>query len=153
MERRLYRSRSHSMIAGVCGGLGQYLRIDPTLVRVLFVVLALGNGIGVLLYLMLWIVLPREGEGEPGTRATLQAGAEELAGWTQRLGDELRQRVAGPDPRTMMILGAALIFVGLIYLLHSLDFAWTRWLHFEILWPLLLIGGGLALILRRMRGG
>jgi phage shock protein C len=87
------------MIAGVCGGLGGYLRIDPTLVRVFFVVLALGNGIGVLLYLILWIVLPREGEGEPGTRATLQAGAEELAGWTQRLGDELRPRVTGREPR------------------------------------------------------
>ena len=109
------------MIAGVCGGLGQYLRIDPTLVRVLFVVLALGNGIGVLLYLMLWIVIHRE--GELGTRATLQAGAEERAGWTQRLGDELRPRVTGPDPRTMTILGAALIFVGLGYMLRSLDFA------------------------------
>lgn len=49
-------------------------------------------------------------------------------------------------------LGVALVLVGPIDLLHSLDFAWARWLRFERLWPLLVMGGP-ALILRRMRGG
>jgi hypothetical protein len=75
------------------------------------------------------------------------------SGWAQRLGDELRPRLSGHDPRTMTILGAALIFVGLVYLLGSPGFAWARRLHFQFLWPLLLIGGGLALMPRRMRGG
>jgi phage shock protein C len=61
--RRLYRSRSNRMLAGVCGGLAQYFNIDPTLVRVLFVVLAVLGGSGLLIYLVLWIVVPEEPQG------------------------------------------------------------------------------------------
>ncbi len=49
------------MIAGVCGGLAEYFGIDPTLVRIAAVVLALANGVGLLAYLVLWIVVPEEG--------------------------------------------------------------------------------------------
>ena len=58
MERKLYRSRNDSRIAGVCGGLGEYLDIDPTLVRLIFVLLALTGGHGVLLYIILWLIAP-----------------------------------------------------------------------------------------------
>ena len=58
MERKLYRSRNDSRIAGVCGGLGEYLDIDPTLVRLVFVLLALTGGHGVLLYIILWLIVP-----------------------------------------------------------------------------------------------
>jgi len=60
---KLSRSRTHSMIGGVCGGLGRALRIDPTLVRLFFVLLALSDGIGVLIYIILWIVMPLEAPG------------------------------------------------------------------------------------------
>ncbi len=60
--KRLYRSRSERMIAGVCGGLGQYFGIDPTLVRLAFVVIALAVGSGLLAYLILWIIVPLEPE-------------------------------------------------------------------------------------------
>jgi phage shock protein C len=58
--RRLYRSRTNRKLAGVCGGLAQYFNADPTLMRVLFVVLALLGGPGLLIYLLLWIVVPEE---------------------------------------------------------------------------------------------
>jgi phage shock protein C len=58
MQRKLYRSRNDSRIAGVCGGLGEYLDIDPTLVRLIFVLLALTGGHGVLLYIILWLIVP-----------------------------------------------------------------------------------------------
>jgi len=59
--RRLYRSREPRMIAGVCEGLGKYFSVDPTLIRLLFVVAAIaGIGGGALLYLLLWIVVPNE---------------------------------------------------------------------------------------------
>jgi phage shock protein C len=58
--RRLYRSRTERMLGGVCGGLGVYFTIDPTLVRVLFVVLALGSGAGLIAYLLLLIIVPIE---------------------------------------------------------------------------------------------
>lgn len=61
--RRLYRSRDARMIAGVCEGLGRYFSVDPTLIRLIFVVTAIaGVGAGALLYLLLWIVVPNEPE-------------------------------------------------------------------------------------------
>ena len=58
--RRLYRSRTNRKLAGVCGGLAQYFNTDATLIRVLFVVLALLGGPGLAIYLVLWIVVPEE---------------------------------------------------------------------------------------------
>jgi phage shock protein C len=59
MEKRLYRSRSNKMIAGVCAGIAEYLNIDPTIVRVIAVILLLPGGLpGLLPYLVLWIVVP-----------------------------------------------------------------------------------------------
>jgi phage shock protein C len=58
--RKLYRSKTDRKVAGVCGGLAQYFNIDATLIRVLFVVLAVLGGSGVVLYLALWIIVPKE---------------------------------------------------------------------------------------------
>jgi phage shock protein PspC (stress-responsive transcriptional regulator) len=57
---RLYRSRTDRKLAGVCGGLAQYSNLDPTLLRVLFVVLALLGGPGLVIYLLMWILVPEE---------------------------------------------------------------------------------------------
>ena len=58
---QLRRSRTNRMIAGVCGGLGEYLNIDPTVVRIIFVLLTLPGGVpGPLVYLVLWFVMPEE---------------------------------------------------------------------------------------------
>ena len=56
--RRLMRSRDDRMIGGVAGGLGAYLGIDPIIVRLVFVVLALAGGGGILAYVIAWIVIP-----------------------------------------------------------------------------------------------
>jgi phage shock protein PspC (stress-responsive transcriptional regulator) len=56
--KRLYRSTSDRMVAGVCGGLAAYLDLDPTLVRILWVIVVLFGGFGVLLYLIMWIIVP-----------------------------------------------------------------------------------------------
>jgi len=58
--RKLYRSRTDRKLAGVCGGLAQYFHLDPTLIRVLFVVLAVLGGSGLVLYLAMWIIVPNE---------------------------------------------------------------------------------------------
>ena len=73
-KKKLIRSRSESMIAGVCGGLGDYFGIDPTVVRLVFVLLALLGGHGVLIYLILSIVVPREQaeNAAQASRATAQ---------------------------------------------------------------------------------
>ena len=59
-SRRLYRSRTNRSIAGVCGGLGEYFKVDPTLIRILFVLFALAGGPGLLAYIILWLVMPEE---------------------------------------------------------------------------------------------
>jgi phage shock protein C len=58
--RKLYRSRSDRKLAGVCGGLASFFNLDPTLIRVLFVVLAVLGGSGILIYLAMWIMVPNE---------------------------------------------------------------------------------------------
>ena len=55
---RMYRDTEHRIIGGVCSGMGAYWDIDPVIVRVIFVALALGGGLGVLVYLILYVVLP-----------------------------------------------------------------------------------------------
>ncbi|MGQ9926696.1 MAG: PspC domain-containing protein [Chloroflexaceae bacterium] len=66
---RLERSRSDAMIAGVCGGLARYLNIDSTIVRLAFVLLAF-SGLALLIYPLLWLVMPREHPVNSGTPAT-----------------------------------------------------------------------------------
>ena len=63
-EKRLMRSADERMIAGVAGGLSHYFSMDPTLVRLIFVLLALAGGPGLLLYLILWVVMPEAPEAQ-----------------------------------------------------------------------------------------
>ena len=58
--KRLYRSKYDKKIAGICGGLGQYFDIDPTLVRLGAIVLVLALGTGILAYLIAWLIIPLE---------------------------------------------------------------------------------------------
>ena len=65
MERKLVRSQTDRMIAGVCAGLGEYLNLDPTLVRLLFILLVLTGGHGILLYLILCFIMPSADQAQP----------------------------------------------------------------------------------------
>ena len=60
MQNKLLRSQQDRILGGVCAGLGKYLGIDTVLVRLFFIVFALVGGIGPLLYIILWIVVPSE---------------------------------------------------------------------------------------------
>lgn len=57
-DKKLYRSNTNKMICGVCGGLGEYLNIDPTLVRLIWAIFALAGGCGVLIYIIAAIIMP-----------------------------------------------------------------------------------------------
>jgi phage shock protein C len=61
--RKLYRSRTDRKLAGVCGGLAQYFNLDATLIRVLFIVLAVLGASGLVIYLAMWIIVPNEPQG------------------------------------------------------------------------------------------
>lgn len=60
MEKRLRRSSSNKVIAGVCGGIGAYFGIDPVAVRIALVLFTLFGGAGVLVYLVCWLCMPQD---------------------------------------------------------------------------------------------
>ena len=60
MNKTLYRTEKNKMIGGVCGGLGEYFEIDPTLVRLFFALIFFGYGAGGMIYVLLWIIMPSE---------------------------------------------------------------------------------------------
>jgi phage shock protein PspC (stress-responsive transcriptional regulator) len=61
-NKKLYRSRRDRRVAGVCGGIAEYLGVDPTWVRVAFLLATLAGGPGVLIYIVLWMVMPEQAE-------------------------------------------------------------------------------------------
>ena len=65
--KRLQRSRTKRMLAGVCGGIGSYFDVDPTIIRVLFVLFSLVVGGGILAYILLWIIIPEDPEAAEQT--------------------------------------------------------------------------------------
>ena len=80
MNKTLYRTEDDKMIGGVCGGLGRYFEIDPTIVRLLFALIFFGFGAGFMIYVLLWIIMPSE--------TTLQANSTE----------ESETQESGPTP-------------------------------------------------------
>ena len=69
LTRRLYRSRSNKMIAGVAAGLAEYFNIDTTLARVLFVIASVVSIAfpGLILYGLMWVIIPQRPDSAPGT--------------------------------------------------------------------------------------
>ena len=149
---KLYRSATDRMIGGVCAGLGQYLGLDPIFIRIFFALLTIGGGAGVLIYILLWILIPEAETGQIGSAETIRAGAEHIKQRAQALGAEMRDSIQADNPRAGLIVGAALVLLGLVFLGQNLELTWLRWLDADILWPLLLVAGGLALIWRRAKG-
>ncbi|MGB9929484.1 MAG: PspC domain-containing protein [Methanosarcina sp.] len=57
---KLYRSKSNRILAGVCGGIGEYFSVDPTIVRLLWLLISITGGAGVIAYIIAWIIIPEE---------------------------------------------------------------------------------------------
>lgn len=62
VERKLYKNTDNKKIAGVCQGVAEYFDIDPTIVRIVWFVFSWFYGIGIMLYVLLWIMLPEKSE-------------------------------------------------------------------------------------------
>jgi len=56
--KQLFRSTKNKVLAGVCGGIGEYTGIDPTIIRIIWIALTLLYGFGLLLYLIMWLIVP-----------------------------------------------------------------------------------------------
>jgi len=151
MKTKLARSQTDRMVAGVCGGLGAYLGIEAVWVRLFFVLITIvPQGFGLLLYFILWIIMPEAGREDLTASQTAQANVEEMAGKAQELAQNMGQAVRGvPNRQAGVIVGAALVLVGGLLLLGNLNLFW--WFSFDKWWPLLLILGGAALLVNRVR--
>lgn len=122
---RLYRSRRERVVAGVAGGVAQYLNLDPVLVRVAFVFLILTPPIGLLSYIIAAIVIPLRPEGEPEPEPTGNLDTS----------------------RAREIAGYFLAGLGALLLAGSLGiFSFRQW---ELVWPLGIIALGAFLIFRQ----
>jgi phage shock protein C len=139
---KLYRSKTNRMVGGVCGGLGTFLNIDPIFIRLLFVLLLFGSDFGFLLYLVLWIVIPEEGKAY-GFKE------DSLGEKVRSIGDDIQQAVTQPHPQAGLIMGVGLIVIGGFLFLDRLNLSWMNWVDLDILWPILLIIGGVVLLFRK----
>ena len=154
MGNRLYRSRTDRFLGGVCGGLGKYLGIDPTIIRLVFLVLLFTQGFGFLIYLILWLLLPVEGGAETSTGSMGDRLGEGMKG----VGEDIRNVAQTPHPQAGLWFGAGLIVLGVVLfaerLGEMLGLGWlTQWVNWSTLWPILIIVLGVALILRGTRKG
>lgn len=146
------RDGRNAMVGGVAAGFAEYLDVDPVLVRLGFVLLAFVNGLGLLFYLVCWVVMPRRDAAHPPPLPAAAAGAfDEARAAGERLAAEVR--AAAPDPASAQLgVGSLLVVVGALLLGHNLDwFHWPHWLRFDTLWPLLLVALGLGLIAKSRR--
>jgi phage shock protein PspC (stress-responsive transcriptional regulator) len=157
MEQRLYRSQTDRMIWGVCGGLAKYFDVDPTLVRVVAVLLIFANGFGILAYIVFAIAIPLEGSKVTTPKEVITENIEEIKATAEELGSEIQSAVSAPEKelsksshRRRIFLGILLLVIGIIFLLGNLDlFQWWRW---SIVLPLLIVAIGLLLIFTTRRG-
>lgn len=150
MERRLYRSRTNYMLGGVCAGLGAYVGIDPSLVRIFFILLTAAGAAGVPIYLILWIVLPREDKLAETTSAFT---GDEFGKRARMMGDEMRESFSGPNPKGRIWVGIALLVIGGMLLLQQILPQVFFWLNTGTIWAALLILGGIFLLINATRKG
>lgn len=159
MSRRLERSNSSRVVAGVCGGLAEYLAIDATLVRAFFVVATILTAfLFILVYIVLLILMPLPGQrppiddlwpsartGEPSGPVAAPAAEGETASAasaTPRTNDR------GVERRRNTI-GYVLVALGFVFLLGNLGaFRFVQW---QVIWPAVLIALGVLLLVQRTR--
>lgn len=122
--RRIYRSRTDRMIGGVAGGMASYLGIDPILSRLIWVAL-LFSGVGFLLYIVAWIIIPEAPEGV-----------------------QLATPPAASSQTLRLIVGGALVVLGAVFLLREV----IPWLDEGVVWAAILVVVGLGILLKAVRG-
>ncbi|MCD6551287.1 PspC domain-containing protein [Thermotoga sp.] len=123
--KQLKRSKKNRIIAGVCGGIAEYFGIDPTLVRLIWVLITLAWGAGLLLYIVAWLIMPEEGEEREEESKQFQ-NTEGLK----------------------ILLGGLLIFLGIVLLVSAfLPFLFN--VSWKVVLAVLLVIFGVLLLLRR----
>lgn len=125
MERRLYRSKKNRMIAGVCGGIAEYLNIDPAIVRLIMALLVLANGLGIILYILALIIIPQN----PDDSAHADT-------------------VGYGESRNPVTIGIILIILGLVAILWTWGIPWISVIRPGVFLGIIIIIAGLYFLIR-----
>lgn len=142
-SKKLYRSRENAMIGGVCAGIADFFDTDPSLIRLAAVLLFFAGGVGVLAYIVAWIIVPQR----PFNISSAQAEVAEETPAEQIKPAEPVEDVNRPR----FILGIVLVALGCLFLMGSLHL-W-HWFSFFRLWPIILIVIGIMIITKGMNKG
>ncbi|MFP4654235.1 MAG: PspC domain-containing protein [Methanohalobium sp.] len=149
-REKLTKSKKERMLAGVCGGIAEYFDVDPTLIRVAFVILALANGLGILLYIILAIVMPEPKDKDKATTEQNTTGEPAADEYSK---DESFTKTKSPGNRSHtdrnVWLGIILIILGVFLIVDRFNIFW--WLGWDVLWPSILILIGLWILVRIRR--
>lgn len=142
MERKLYRSRKNRVFGGVAGGLAEYFGLDPILMRVIFVIITLINGIGLILYIILWIVIP-----EIPFEMAYKVNPDDNSQKSEPHEPGLSSIEQKHESKGRIVVGAILIIIGALFFLEKMIPSFS----FEDFFPALLIIIGIALIWNSIR--
>ena len=158
MRNKLYRSEKGKVITGVCNGLAEHFNIDPIFIRLIFVLLSLINGLGMLIYAVLWLVLPRGIRVEAPETESLNVN-EEAPADDNKIGEDLEVKTAEEggevifvDKRSpffvYLVFGLLSILIGIVFLMERVfPFPENIWLIVRLLWPVILVIAGFVIII------
>jgi len=139
--KKLYRSETNRVLAGVAGGLGEYFVIDPVIIRLVLVLMTIFGGSGILIYIVLWIIIPNENDIDKDSEDTIKQNTEELKNRAKSFAQGFRGMSAENHSRNWF--GFVVIVLGILFLFDNLGF-----LRFHLFWPVLLIALGFFLLFR-----
>lgn len=161
LKNKLYRSRSNRVFGGVASGLSEYLNIDPILVRIIFVISTAFNGIGLLAYIIMWIVVPEEPLVATNFNSSAQSPPQDDSTKEESKDSSSENRETGnpnfdfqqqfnqkkTSSNGRLIGGSILIGIGLLLLSKS----FFPFFDFVDLFPLILVGVGAGLIINSIK--
>jgi phage shock protein C len=152
VNRRLSRCRHDSMLAGVASGMAEYFEVDPTLIRILWVISIFFGGLGIFAYIVLAIIMPLEPDVapvvDPSTGEPAGEGAAPIAtGW--HTAPAAHRHQSRDNGRMVTFIGAALILFGALALVGAYlpDLADGG----RFLWPAFVLGLGVLLVAGAVR--
>lgn len=139
----LYRSETNKVLGGVCGGLGEVFQIDPTIVRVLFVLATLFGGSGLLFYVIMWVVIPTRSKVSNSSDENIRQNIDEMKERVHSFSKDFSYDRHNSRP----FAGLILLVLGCIFLLGN--FGYVHLFNLARLWPLFLIIIGFMMLSRR----
>lgn len=143
--KRFTRSSTDKVLAGVCGGLGAYFELDPTVFRIIFVVATFFGGFGLLLYIILALLVPAEDQAPDEPIKKVKAAAAQVGKAVEESAREVRTEVTRRRGEHGWI-GLVLVLAGILFLLTN--FGFFSWVDAGKFWPILLIIVGLFIVAR-----